>query len=298
VVLCFDADSAGIKAAEKAFQILAPTGLIVKCVALPQGEDPDSLIRNQGREAFEALISGAREFIDFQVEHATTRRNFTEMRERVRFADEMAVNIRLLESTVARETTIQSVAMKLGLAKEIFRQQVMRGFQRPKQTSESAKQAESSGHEILMTQDRAATALCRLALSNPEIMNWLRSTGRGEMFDDMVGAEMLLLAWRARFEPGDDAAMNTFMTTLEPAEEAAFAELLTSPAPPGGIDEARTALVTLESERLTNLINRAQTQLKQPGLSPEAEGKLHEQIIAWRKEYLDRRKRSSDSLIP
>jgi DNA primase len=114
----------------------------------------------------------------------------------------------------------------------------------------------------------------------------------------MVGAEMLLLAWRARFEPGDDAAMNTFMTTLEPAEEAAFAELLTSPAPPGGIDEARTALVTLESERLTNLINRAQTQLKQPGLSPEAEGKLHEQIIAWRKEYLDRRKRSSDSLSP
>ena len=64
------------------------------------------------------------------------------------------------------------------------------------------------------------------------------------------------------------------------------------PAPPGGVEEAKHALEAMETTRLQPLIQRTQTQLKQPGLSPEAEGNLHQQIIAWRKEYLDRIKRS------
>jgi len=295
VVLCFDSDNAGYEAAQKAFKILAPTGLIVKVAALPEGEDPDSLIRNKGREAFEELIAGAREFIDFQVEHATTRRNFTETRERVRFADEMAENIRLLESTVARETSIQRVAVRLGLPEETFRKQVMRGFNAPKKSATIAKPGEGSGRELLISQDKTAALLCRLALSSPEVLHWLRGLDSAGVVDDLPGTEMLARVWRATFDPDQDAARRAFFAGLDPAEESAFAELLAQPAPPGGIEDAQHALAALETTRLHNLIQRAQTQLKQPGLSPEAEGRLHEQIIAWRKEYLDRRKRSPDN---
>lgn len=295
VVLCFDSDNAGYEAAQKAFKILAPTGLIVKVAALPEGEDPDSLIRNKGREAFEELIAGAREFIDFQVEHATTRRNFTETRERVRFADEMAENIRLLESTVARETSIQRVAVRLGLPEETFRKQVMRGFNAPKKTATNAKPGEGSGRELLISQDKTAALLCRLALSSPDVLHWLRGLDSAGVVDDLPGTEMLARVWRATFDPDQDAARRAFFAGLDPAEESAFAELLAQPAPPGGIEDAQHALAALETTRLHNLIQRAQTQLKQPGLSHEAEGRLHGQIIAWRKEYLDRRKRSPDN---
>jgi DNA primase len=298
VVLCFDSDNAGYEAAQKAFKILAPTGLNIKIAALPQGEDPDSLIRGKGREAFEALIGSALEFIDYQVEHATTRRNFSETRERVRFADEMAENIRLIESTVARETAIQRVAVRLGLPEETFRRQVMRGFNAPKKSPTHAKPAGGSGRELLASQDKTAALLCRLALSSPEVLHWLRDSGSADIVNDLPGAELLSIVWNADFDPADDTALRAFLAGLDPVEEAAFAELLAQPAPPGGIEDAQHALAALETARLHNLIQRAQTQLKQPGLTPEAEGKLHEQIIAWRKEYLDRRKRSSDSLSP
>lgn len=294
VVLCFDADNAGIKAAEKAFQILAPTGLIVKCVALPKGDDPDSLIRTKGRDAFDGIIKGAREFIDFQVEHSSTRRNLTDVRERVRFADEMAVNLRLLDSPVAREAGIQRVAVRLGLPEETFRRQVMRGF-----TQQTRKDGQvpkvGDGHQLLASQDKTALLLCRLALANAEVMAWLRQTGQFDMVQDLPGAELLVLAWRGSFDPSDAAAASAFLAGLEAAEEAAFAELMALPSPPGGLDEASDALDALETARLHTMIQRAQTQLKQPGLTPDHEAKLHQQIIAWRKEYLDRRKRGLDT---
>jgi DNA primase len=67
IVLCFDADTAGYKAAVRAFTILAPSGLIVKVAPLPQGEDPDSLIRKQGTEVFRQNIESARDFFDHMI---------------------------------------------------------------------------------------------------------------------------------------------------------------------------------------------------------------------------------------
>ena len=62
-VLCFDGDSAGIKAAERTVEAVLPLlkpGLSVKIATLPDGQDPDDIIKNQGREAFAQLIEGAR----------------------------------------------------------------------------------------------------------------------------------------------------------------------------------------------------------------------------------------------
>ncbi|MBX7209589.1 MAG: DNA primase [Verrucomicrobiaceae bacterium] len=298
VVLCFDADNAGINAAGKAFHTLAPTGLIVKCVALPKGDDPDSLIRTQGPGAFAEIIKSAREFIDFQVEHAATRRNLNEMRERVRFADEMAASIRLLDSPVARETAIQRVAVRLGLPEETYRRQVLRDFNPQAQKASATTtptMKTSDGRQLLVSQDKTALLLCRLAFSNAEVLHWLRQTRREDILDDLPGASMLALLWRSQCDPADPTSTSVFLASLEPAEESAFAGLLAQPAPPGGIEEAGHALDALETARLHALIQRAQTQLKQPGLTPEEDASLHQRIIAWRKEYLDRRKRDPDT---
>lgn len=61
-VLCFDGDKAGFRAAgraaERALPLLQP-GRSLRFVTMPQGEDPDSLIRTQGAAAMEALIGEA-----------------------------------------------------------------------------------------------------------------------------------------------------------------------------------------------------------------------------------------------
>jgi len=62
-VLCFDGDAAGARAAARAAELalpmLAPERTL-RLIALPSGEDPDSLVRSRGAPVFQAMLEGAR----------------------------------------------------------------------------------------------------------------------------------------------------------------------------------------------------------------------------------------------
>jgi DNA primase len=55
VLLCYDADKAGIAASERAFRELATEGLAVRIVEMPEGDDPDSFIKTHGVGEFRLL---------------------------------------------------------------------------------------------------------------------------------------------------------------------------------------------------------------------------------------------------
>lgn len=68
IVFCFDGDNAGRKAAWRALQNVLPIikdGLFAKFVFLPQGEDPDTFLRQYGTDAFQTLINDAAYLSDF-----------------------------------------------------------------------------------------------------------------------------------------------------------------------------------------------------------------------------------------
>jgi DNA primase len=67
-VLVYDGDDAGVRAADRALEPLLSAGLSVKVLLIPGGEDPDSLIRTQGAEAFRTLLLGARDVPSFLAE--------------------------------------------------------------------------------------------------------------------------------------------------------------------------------------------------------------------------------------
>ena len=66
-VLCFDGDGAGARAAARAAELalpmLAPERTL-RLIALPAGEDPDSLVKARGARAFQAILDGARSLAD------------------------------------------------------------------------------------------------------------------------------------------------------------------------------------------------------------------------------------------
>ena len=62
IIFCFDGDKAGYRAADKAMENaleLMADGLHLQFLMLPDGEDPDTLVRKEGSEAFEKRIAGA-----------------------------------------------------------------------------------------------------------------------------------------------------------------------------------------------------------------------------------------------
>lgn len=67
-VLIFDGDAAGMKASERALEIFLPLGISPKVVLLPQGEDPDSFVRQKGPEIIEEMIISAASLMDVRME--------------------------------------------------------------------------------------------------------------------------------------------------------------------------------------------------------------------------------------
>jgi DNA primase len=66
-VLCFDGDNAGLRAAYRAVELAMPRlkpGKSLKFASLPQGQDPDDLVRSAGREAVAEVIAAARPLAD------------------------------------------------------------------------------------------------------------------------------------------------------------------------------------------------------------------------------------------
>src|SRR5215212_763207 len=90
VVLCFDADAAGQKAAERSLDPLLQNDLIVRVADVPIGEDPDSLIRRDGNEAFQTRIKAARDFFDYWIDHETGDADLTSLAPKMQLAKRLA----------------------------------------------------------------------------------------------------------------------------------------------------------------------------------------------------------------
>ncbi len=68
VVLLFDGDEAGARAAERSLPILLTEGLRVRVAFLPRGEDPDTFLRNQGEAALRQAIERAPVYLDWLID--------------------------------------------------------------------------------------------------------------------------------------------------------------------------------------------------------------------------------------
>ena len=68
VYISYDGDSAGQAATLRGLDILRDAGLNVKVITLPDGMDPDDLIKSRGREAYEKLISEALTLTEYKLE--------------------------------------------------------------------------------------------------------------------------------------------------------------------------------------------------------------------------------------
>jgi len=74
VVFCFDGDRAGRQAAWRALENTLPRlrdGRSARFLFLPEGEDPDSMVRNEGEDAFRARLEAAQPLSDYFFEHFT-----------------------------------------------------------------------------------------------------------------------------------------------------------------------------------------------------------------------------------
>ena len=69
VYLNYDSDRAGISAADKSIDLCLVNEIDVKIVTLPEGQDPDSIVKEKGKKEYELLLRKSKSFVEFRVEN-------------------------------------------------------------------------------------------------------------------------------------------------------------------------------------------------------------------------------------
>jgi DNA primase len=116
VVLCFDSDTAGQKAAARALDEVLGSGLFVRVITVPAPHDPDSYIKAHGPEAFRALVGSARDFFEFYLEFLCAREPVQTDRGRQVVLQEMAAALGRTANEILLDRYAQRTAMALAAA--------------------------------------------------------------------------------------------------------------------------------------------------------------------------------------
>ncbi len=125
VVFCFDGDRAGRAAAWKALDIMLSElkdGRTARFMFLPDGEDPDSLIRTIGKPAFEQHIESAISLSDFLLQNLTQRVDMSAIDGRARLVDLTRPKLAKISNAVFKHMLINELAHRVNIpAAELMR---------------------------------------------------------------------------------------------------------------------------------------------------------------------------------
>ncbi len=104
IVLLYDGDAAGIKAALRGLELIIEEGLNLKLVLLPDGEDPDSYMHKHGAQGFgEFVLANAKDFIKFKIQFSIEDAKADPYRKSAITKDLMAVFAKIPDSFVRGE---------------------------------------------------------------------------------------------------------------------------------------------------------------------------------------------------
>jgi DNA primase len=113
VVFCFDGDRAGRAAAWRALENAVgevKQGRQVRFLFLPEGHDPDTLVQEEGAEAFAARLAGALPLSDYLIRELTTRTDVASVDGRARLVELARPLVRRVPSDVYRELLVAQLA--------------------------------------------------------------------------------------------------------------------------------------------------------------------------------------------
>ena len=115
IVIAYDADTAGVKAAGRAIGILQQLEMKVRVLRIPSGKDPDEFIRSEGPEAFRQLIAGGGNQVEYRLDFAAERFDLNTDDGRVGWLKEAIDILATLPGAVEREIYALRVAERAGV---------------------------------------------------------------------------------------------------------------------------------------------------------------------------------------
>jgi DNA primase len=245
VVICFDADRAGQAAAQRTIDVLLKEDLQVRIARIPQGEDPDSLLRKQPTVVFETILREAKDYTRHLLDTACEEEDITSPRGRGAVAAKMAQVIARIPNAVQREGFLLDVARRLQVPRSVLEEEVRKAeaqirraitMQRhyPAATGAGEGEGESDAAQPEPQEPIQAApiieALLSLLMTNPEIVPQVSRQLDHAWVEGLGGAEVVLLLLDAHAHDAFENAAQ-FMEECDDRTRDYLSGLLFQPPP-------------------------------------------------------------------
>lgn len=125
-ILIFDPDPAGIQAAWRGLELLVAEDMGVSVVVLPKGNDPDTFVRENGRDALQARVEAAQDVVDFLLSRAEEQTGLKGVDEKSAVARQITRLIAQMPEGVRRAKYIQKLGERLGVSEAVVLAEVRR----------------------------------------------------------------------------------------------------------------------------------------------------------------------------
>ena len=226
ILLLFDSDRAGLKATFRAGDTLLEAGLHPAVVTLPPGEDPDTLVRDEGAEALQRYLDDAVDVLDRKLQILDERDWFSSI-ERTRLAvDRLLPTIRAAADPALRDIYVAKVADKTGVRRETLEADVQQATA-SRSTRSPGNRPSSQGPPSY----RAAPRLPRLGAERALLLLMTKSPDYVERAGERLGAQDFVQpAYRAIFEALlDDPELRAPPDGMDPVAAQRLQEILEDP---------------------------------------------------------------------
>lgn len=271
VVLCYDGDSAGLAAADKTFKQLTAQGLPVRLMHLPEGEDPDTFVKENGAETFRELLDSAKEYFDAKLDKELKTIDLSSPAERTKLLQDLAKSVCVMDDDLLRDATIQNLAIRLRLGVDDFRQAVaaakkdLERFRPRENDDEKAAKVEPTAI------DHFVIYLCHLALNSEAAAEYIREQLENlqECLTETLGSHVLLDILSKRPNPESEASKQAYLMTIPTSDRIALEDGFSDSLPEDPVASASDTIAML-SARFYQIKEKAlRTRLNDPNLTSE-----------------------------
>ena len=228
VVLCYDGDSAGHKATDKAFAHLAKLGLAVNRINLPDGDDPDTFLKTHGVEKFQKLVENSKDFFEAKLDKELPTTNLSSPNDRAAFLQGLGELVSVISDDLIRDATIQTLSIRLRLGADEFRKVVASSKKKAEFQSKRQNRYKDAEEQPVFIEpspmDSSIAYLCHLALASREVADSLceQLEAIHEALDQTAGGNLLRTILSRRPESDSPSARNAFLTTFSEVDQLAL----------------------------------------------------------------------------
>ncbi|MBM7691791.1 DNA primase [Peribacillus deserti] len=124
-VICFDSDSAGLEAANRAAGLLIDSGFTIKVALMPDNMDPDDYIKKHGADKFlHEVIGASLTYTSFKMQFLRRGKNVNNEGDRIQYLEAVLKEISKLSNAVERDHYLRQIASEFSLSLDALEKQL------------------------------------------------------------------------------------------------------------------------------------------------------------------------------